>query len=305
MATKIYDFLIIGSGIAGYAAAIYATRFNLKTIIIGKSSGGMIAQTHIVENYPGFISLSGMALAEKLRAHAAAYNVTINSDEVVVIKKIGKLFSIKTAKEKTYYAKTILFATGTRWKKLNVPGEKEFTNKGVSYCATCDGPLFKNKIVGVVGGSDSAAKESLLLSEYAKKVYIIYRGQKIRAEPINIDRLKRAKNIEIITNTNVTSIQGKQFVERIKLDKAYLNKNELNLNGLFIEIGHVPESSLAKQLCVKLNKNSEIKTDRYSKTNVDGIYAAGDVTDTLYKQAILSASAGVTAAHSAYEYLKK
>src|SRR3989344_2694279 len=187
-----YDFLILGGGGTGLAAAMYSARLGLKTLVLGYSHsselpiGGVITTTNIVENYPGFISLTGQELAKKIEEHARSYNlVEIKEEKAEKVEKNKEYFIIKTRKNK-YESKTILFATGTMWRKLpdNVMGSKEFERKGVNYCALCDGPLFKNKIVGVVGGSDSAAKDALLLAEHAKKVYIIYRGEEIHPEPI-------------------------------------------------------------------------------------------------------------------------
>ena len=192
-----YDFLIIGAGGTGLAAAMYSARLGMKTIVFGKSQGselpigGVITTTNIVENYPGFIKLTGTELAEKIEKHARSYDlVTIKEENVIEVKKVKKYFEVKTEKG-NYTSKSILFATGTKWKKLDVPGSKKFENRGVNYCALCDGPLFKNKIVGLVGGSDSAAKEALVLSEHAKKVYIIYRGEQIHPEPINMERINK------------------------------------------------------------------------------------------------------------------
>jgi thioredoxin reductase (NADPH) len=306
-----YDFLIIGAGGTGLAAAMYAARLGLKTIVFGKSQGselpigGVITTTNFVENYPGFIKLTGTELAEKIEKHARSYDlVTIKEENVIEVKKVKKYFEVKTEKG-NYIAKSILFATGTKWKKLEVPGSKEFENKGVNYCALCDGPLFKNKIVGLVGGSDSAAKDALVLSEYAKKVYIIYRGEKIHPEPVNLKRIESNKKIEIINNTNVTEIKGEQFLKEVTLDKEYQKSKNLKLDGLFIAIGHIILSDLAKKLKVKTNEKGEIITDKSTKTNLSGVYAAGDVSDGNFKQLITGVAEGCTSAHSAYEYINK
>ena len=314
MSKNNYDFIILGGGGTGLAAAMYSARLNLKTLVLGFSHGtelpvgGVITTTIIVENYPGFIKLTGQELAKKLADHAKSYDlVSIKEEKVVDIKKIGGGFSVKTEKN-VYEGKTILFATGTKWRKLSeeVKGSKEFENKGVSYCALCDSPLFKNKIVAVVGGSDSAVKDALLLSEHAKKVYIIYRGEKIHPEPINMTRVEKNKKIEVINNANVKEIKGDKFVTSIILDKEYKGKKTLNLDGVFVAIGHIPLSDLAKPLGVNLNKEGEIKINHMtSETNVPGIFAAGDVTDKQFKQLITGVADGCTAAHSAYEYILK
>jgi len=309
--SKDYDFIVIGAGGTGLAAGMYAARLNLKTLVLGHSHGselpvgGVITTTNIVENYPGFIKLSGPEIAQKIEEHTRSYNlVTIKEEKAEKIEKTKDGFKVKSP-ETVYNTKTILFATGTKWKKLDVPGSKEFENKGVAYCALCDGPLFKNKIVGLVGGSDSAAKDALVLAEHAKEVYIIYRGEKIRPEPINMERVMANKKIEIIKNTNVMEIKGSKFLEKVILDKPYKGSKELELQGLFIAIGHIVLSDLAKELGVKTNEKNEIVTDKKAQTNVAGVYAAGDVADTPFKQLITGVAEGCIAAYSAYGYITK
>ena len=307
-----YDFIIIGAGGAGLAAAMYGARLGLKTLCLGHSHGtemplgGVITTTNVVENYPGFIRLTGTELADKIKEHAQSYDlVTLKEEKVDEVKKLGDLFTVKTS-ENIYQGKTILFATGTKWKKLDVPGSKEFENKGVAYCALCDAVLFKNKVVCVVGGSDSAAKDAMVLEEHAKKVYIIYRGEKIRPEPINYERVIKNKKIEIINNTNVTEIKGNQLVEKVILDKPYKGKKELELQGVFVAIGHIILSDLAKSIGIKVNEKGEIILDhKTSETNIKGVFAAGDVADKPFKQLITGVAEGCTAAFSAYEYISK
>ncbi|MFH1391270.1 MAG: FAD-dependent oxidoreductase [Candidatus Diapherotrites archaeon] len=293
-----YDFIIVGAGSAGLPAAVYAARFKLKTLVIGAVVGGTIINTHVVENWPGIIEVSGWDLMEKLKEHVKANDVEIVNDKVIDVKKENNFFIVKT-NEKEFKAKTILIATGTERKKLNVKGEKEFTNKGVSYCAVCDGALFKDKIVSVIGGSDSAAKEALFLSEHAKKVYIIYRGTKIKAEPINAERVEKNSKIEILYEKNISEIFGEQLVTGIKFKEG----GELKLSAVFVEVGAIPNSELAEKLGVKLTDKKEIIIDAESKTNVPGVFAAGDVGNKHFKQAITGASEGVIAAFSAYEYI--
>ncbi|MEK6862634.1 MAG: NAD(P)/FAD-dependent oxidoreductase [Nanoarchaeota archaeon] len=311
---KNYDLIIVGAGVTGLASAMYAGRLNLKTLVIGTNSsnelpiGGVITLTEVVENYPGFIKLTGSELAENIRKHALDYkdNVSIEEDLVLDVKKYGNCFSVSTKSGKKYLTKTVLFATGTKWRKLQMKGAKEFESKGVHYCSLCDGALFKNKIVAVIGGSDSAAKEALLSSEYAKKVYIIYRGEKIRPEPINEERIKRNKKIIVITNTNILEIKGGKFVTHVVLDKKYNRSNILMLDGVFGAIGSDPLSGLAKKLGIKINDKKEIIINHAtSKTNVKGVYAAGDVADKEFKQAITGVAEGVTATYSAYKYINE
>jgi len=309
-----YDFIVIGAGGTGLAAVMYAARLKLKTLVLGHphstelSIGGVITTTNIVENYPGFIKISGKKLAKEIEQHARSYDlVEIKEEQVIEIKKSNRIFIVKTNKSE-YKSKTLLFATGTKYRKLpeSVKGSREFENKGISYCALCDSPLFKDKVVAVIGGSNSAAKDALLLSEYAKKIYIIYRGEQIRPEPINFERVKKNKKIEIITKTNVKEVKGDEIVTSIVLDRPYKGKKELQVDGVFVAIGHMVLSDLAKQLGVELNKVGEIKINHMnSETNVPGVYAAGDVTDKPFKQLITGVADGCTAAYSAYEYIKK
>ena len=306
-----FDFLIIGGGGVGLAAAMYSARLGMKTLVLGTTHGtelpvgGVITTTNIVENYPGFIKLTGVELAKKLEEHARSYDlVHIKEERAEEIKKTKDGFSVKT-KKGTYHGKTLLFATGTKWRELEVKGSKEFMNRGVHYCALCDGPLYKDRVVAVVGGSDSAAKDALLLAEHAKKVYVIYRGKEIHPEPINMERIKKNKKIEVINNTNIKEIQGDKLVSNVILDKPFKGKKDLKLNGVFVAIGHIPLSDLAKKLGVRTDQKGEIKIDHMTtETNIKGIYAAGDVTDKPFKQLITGVADGCTAAYYAYEFLQ-
>lgn len=301
----IYDTAIIGAGVAGLGAAVYTGRFQMKTVVVGKTLGGTIILTNDVANYPGFRQITGMDLAEKLEAHVHDYQVDIVEKVVSKIERCPEgCFKVFTGEE-YLHPRSIIFATGTEWKKLDVPGEREFANKGVHYCALCDGALYKDRVIGVVGGSDSAAKEALLLAEYGRKVYIIYRKEKIRPEPINLNRVMNHKKIQIINNTSVITINGDTFVSSVTLNKPYGGSTEFKLDALFVEIGHIPLSGLAQQIGVEVNEKGEIKIDRDSKTNIVGVFAAGDVVDTAFKQAITGVAQGATAAYSAYHYVNE
>jgi len=307
-----YDFIIIGAGVTGLAAAMYGARLKMKTLCLGASHGsempigGVITTTDNVENYPGFIKLTGEELAENLKKHALSYpSVDLKEEKAESVEKRERLFVIKT-KGNEYIGKTVLFATGTKRRRLEINGAKEFENKGIFYCALCDAPLFKGKTAGVIGGSDSAAKDALVLAGHAKKVYIIYRKEKIRAEPVNLKRIEESKNIEIINNTNVIEILGDKKMKKVILDKNYNGKNEIELDGLLVDIGHIPLSEMAGKIGVKLNEKSEIMIDhKTSETNIPGVYAAGDVADKPFKQAITGVAEGCTAAYSAFEYIKR
>lgn len=294
-----YDVVIIGGGIAGLTSAIYTKRYELKTLVIMDKLGGILYNVADIENFPGFKKISGQDLLDKTYDQAKSLGIEFKESEAVEAKKIKDKFQIKTKDNTKFEGKTIIFATGSKRRKLNVPGEKEFFGKGVSYCATCDGAFFKDKVVGVVGGSDSAAREALILAQYAKKVYIIYRKEKIRAEPINNTRVKKNKKIEIIPNTNITDILGDKFVNHVKFDTG----KEMDIDGLFIEIGFIPNNELAKQLGVKLDDRGEIIIDKQSKTNIEGVYACGDITSNVYKQAVVGCGEGAMAGWSAYNYV--
>ena len=314
-----YDLIIVGAGVAGLAGAMYAGRLNLKTLIIGDVPiGGVITLTDIVENYPGFKRLTGRALAEKIKEHALEYAIKLEEDKAVKIEKcIGQTnakgvnslcYTVFTESGNIYHSKSLLFATGTKQKELGIPGEKEFSNRGVHTCALCDGPIFKGKTVAVIGGSDSAAKEALLLTQWANKVYVIYRGENIRPEPVNGKRVEqkiKEGKIEIINNTNLRKINGDKAVKSVLLDNPYKNKLELTLDGIFVEIGSIPLSNMAKKLGVKTNGKEEIMINRNSNTNVQGIYAAGDVTDTRFKQAITGVAEAVLGVYSAYMHVNE
>ncbi len=302
MKDNFFQTIIIGGGPTGLAAAMYAGRLGLKTLVITKTVGGTIILTDVVENYPGFKRLTGLELTEVLKDHALDYDlVTIKESEVVDVKKMKDFFEVITD-DGTYQAKTLIFATGTKHKELDVPGSKEFANRGVHYCALCDGPIYKDKIVAVVGGSDSAAKEALVLSRFAKKVYMIYRGEHIHPEPINLERVQKTKNIEVINKTNITEIKGDRLVTGVTLDNPDKGSKEMKLDAVFISIGLIPISDLAKKLGVKTNEKGEIIINRKAETNVEGVFAAGDVVDTEFKQAITGAGEGVAAAYGAYKY---
>ncbi len=294
-----YDLVIIGSGVAGLGAAVYARRFEMKVLVIGDLEGGTITLTHLVENYPGFESLSGLELAQNILKHARNLGAEIKSATVTKVEKTENRFLVKTANEK-FESKTVIFATGTEHRKLEAKGAAEFENKGVSYCATCDAPFFKGKHVALVGGSDSAVKESLIAAQHAAKVTVLYRGEKLRAEPINIRRMEAAENIETKCCVNIEEIYGSEKVEGVKLD----NGEDLKLDGIFIEIGRLPRNEIAKDLGVELNKKGEIKITRFAETNVAGVFAAGDVTDADWKQAVTGVAEGAHAANQAFEYLQ-
>lgn len=299
-----YDIIIIGTGPIGLATAMYSGRLGMKTLAIGREIGGTILLTEKVENYPGFKTIPSMELVEKFKDHAMDYkeNVSLLEKEVIDVSKNGNEFMVRTADEE-FSCSALIFTTGAKHRELPVPGSKEFLNKGVHYCALCDGPFYGGKDVAVIGGSDSAVIESLTLSKYVKKIYIIYRKAQLRAEQRNLDLLEKNDNIEVIYNTNLTEIKGDQFVNGIVLDNPYNGKNDLEVDAVFIAIGYIPVSELAEKLGVELNEIRQIKINRRSETNVPGVYAAGDVTDAEFKQIVTGVGEGVNAAFHASKFV--
>ncbi len=291
-----YDLIIIGAGPAGLTAGIYAARYKLKTLILGQLSGGIASEAWEICNFPTYGRVKGFDLMQKMVSQVKELGVEILNEEV---KELGKGKVITNKKE--YSAKKIIIATGTERKKLDLPREKEFLGKGISYCATCDGGFFREKIVGVVGGSDAALTAALLLSRFAKKVYIIYRKEKFfRAEPAWIEEVSKEKKIEPIFNSEIVELIGNKNLEKVKLN----NEKILSLDGLFIEIGSTPNSELAKKIGVKMEEGY-ILTDERMKTNKEGIFACGDVRKNPLKQIITACSDGAIAANCAYEEIQK
>jgi thioredoxin reductase (NADPH) len=307
-----FDFAIIGAGGSGLAAAMYGARLGLRTCVFGSTQahglpiGGTITNADVVENYPGFVSETGVSISKHLEEHARSYDlVTIKQERVLDVKKKAKSFWIKTNKAE-YRAKAILFSTGSRWRRLEMPGVKEFENKGVHYCALCDAPLYKGKVAAVVGGSDTAAKDALILARHAKKVYIIYRKEKIRPEYDYLKKVQENKKVKIINKANVMEIKGDKVVKGLVLDRPHKDSKELKVDGVFMAIGHIPLSELARHLGLNLNKKGEIIINSMTaETSMPGVFAAGDVTNRPHKQLIVGVADGCTAAYSAYEYLKK
>lgn len=301
-----YDFIIIGGGCSGLSAGMYGTRLGLKTLVLAELPGGLITTTHLVENWPGVLTTSGPDLAMTLYSHAEKSGATIKSERASKVEKMPEKngfpqFKVTTGSNE-YIGKTILFATGTVHKKLGCPGEKELENKGVSYCALCDGAFFKNKVVCVVGGGDSAAKEAIFLSEHASKVYIIVRKDVLRAEPINAKRVEQNEKIEVLFKTEIEEIIGANSVEkiRLKVGEGKYSGQELEMQGVFMAIGHDAQTALAENLGVALNDKKEILINRRTETNIKGVFAAGDCCDTEFKQAITGSAEGVTASYYAF-----
>ncbi len=303
MAAKIYDVIIIGAGPAGLTAAIYTCRRTLKTLVISKDIGGQIAHAPSVENYPGFESISGVELVQKMQEQAQKCGAEIIFEEVISISKESKNFIVKTS-NKSYQGKALILAYGKTPRSLDVKGEEKYSGKGVSYCMTCDGPLFKNKVVAIVGGGNSALDAAIYGAKIAKQVYLIHRRDEFRGDEATVKEAKKTKNIEFILNSIVKEIKGNNFVSSIVLENVKTNKiQEISLNGVFAEVGYEVKTDIVKHL-VKLDQYKQIIINNNCETSHPGIFAAGDITNTPIKQAVVSAGDGAKAALAAYNYLQ-
>ena len=310
---NLYDIIIIGVGPAGLTASIYASRYKLSNLVIGKKVGGELGLASKVENYPGIISIPGLDLATKMKEQAEELGATVMLKEAgkIVPLSSGQGFTVEINEQEKYQAKTVIVATGSERRRLNIHGEKEYVGRGISYCTTCDAPFFRDKTVALIGGSDSAISGAVHTAEYAKKVYVIYRKDQLRAEPIWIDewnKICQKAQGENIYNTNITEILGDGTrVTGVKLDKPYQDKDTLIVDGVFIEIGGVPGTTLVQPLGVKLTDTGHVVTSDNMETNILGLFCAGDMIDKskTMQQAITAMAQGAIAAASAYKYLKK
>jgi thioredoxin reductase (NADPH) len=292
-----YDLIIIGAGPAGLTAAIYAGRYQLKTLVVGKLPGGLAGEASEVCNFPSYESIGGVELMMKMISHVKSLGIEIKQEEVEDVIK-GKEFKV-VANKKGYFSKKIILAIGCERRKLQLENENEFIGRGISYCATCDAGFYKEKTVGIVGGGNAALSAALLLSDFAKKVYIIYRKDKFsKAEPGWVNKIKK-KNITNLFNSNVTKLIGKDKLEKVEIN----NEKLIDIDGLFVEIGSVPNIELAKKLGLKM-EGDYIIVDKKQKTNVEGVLAAGDITNNPLKQIITACGEGAIAADSAYQEIK-
>jgi thioredoxin reductase (NADPH) len=310
-----YDVLVVGGASAGLTAAMYASRQGLKTLVITKDIGGQALLTNAIENYPPFEHIGGFELMQKFEQQARNFGAEFAYEEVLSITEHKEGddggFIVKTNNKDTEYSgHALILAFGKTPRDLNVKGEKELKGRGVSYCAVCDGPFFKNKKVAIVGAGDPALEAALYLKELASQLYIIHRTDKPVGSEESIDLLLQNKDnnnnkISFISNSIVKAINGNSKVESLTLSDSKI-KSELNLDvdGIFVEMGYVAKTDIVKDL-VQLNGNKEIIVDKYCSTSTKGIFAAGDVTDVPYKQAIISAGQGAIAALSAYNYLQR
>ncbi|MFH8080307.1 MAG: FAD-dependent oxidoreductase [Candidatus Aenigmatarchaeota archaeon] len=305
---QIFDLIIIGAGPAGMTAGIFASRRSLKTVIIGEVIGGQVASTRWIENYPGFKQIESYELIKRFEDHVKSLNVDIIQEVVTEIKEIDDGFIVKTNSQE-YKGKAIILAFGKTPRTLGVPGEKEYTGKGVSYCANCDAPLFKGKTVAVVGGGNSAFEAAHLLSQIASKVYLIHRSENFRAFETIVDEVKK-RGVEFLLNTEIREIKGDRFVRSIIVENNKTGKrDEMKIDGVFIEIGSEVKTDLVKNL-VKIDQSNHVVVNQRCETfypNSDkirpGIFAAGDLTNVPFKQIIVAAGEGCKAALQAYNYI--
>ena len=303
---QIYDVVVVGAGPAGLTAAIYTARRERSTLVLSEDVGGQAAMSPDIENYPGFEMISGAELTQKFKAQAEKFGAKFVMEQVEeIIEDEKKFFHVRTANN-TFYAHSLILAFGLCPRSLNVPGEQELKGKGVAYCATCDAPFYRGKTVAVIGGGNSGMDAALLLAKIATKVYLVHNADQLRGEVVLMQRVKDATNIEVVLNSSTVRIDGEEKVKSITLKNVNSVEDirELQVDGVFIEIGYQAASDWVKDL-VKLNDKGEVVTDKDCKTSVDGVFAAGDVADIIYKQVVISAGEGAKAGLQADSYLSK
>jgi len=304
-ANKVYDTIIIGSGPAGMTAAIYAARREMKVLVIGKELGGQMVWASSIENYPGFKKIDNYDLIVKMQEQVKGLGVEIKTGEVKKIEKGNEgIFILHTSKD-NYEAKTVVVAMGLAPRRLAIPGEEEFNGKGVSYCANCDGPFYRNKVVVVVGGGNAALDAAEVMSKIAKKVYLIHRRNEFRGFEALIQDVEERKNIELFLETGVKEISGRGKVERIKImNNKTGEEKELAVDGIFIEVGRIAHTDLVSDLAER-DENGQIVVDEKQETKTPGLFAAGDVTNkSEFKQITIALGQATIAALAAYQYLQ-
>lgn len=319
----VYDVIIIGSGAAGLSTALYAGRYTMRTLVIAGDFGGETTSAWTIENYPGIPSIDGYELMRAMKKQAESVGVEMKEGHVVLLEKKDGAFAARTKEGDVFETRSLILAIGAKRRKLNLPRERELTGKGVHYCWTCDGPLYGGKTVAMVGGGDSSVKGVNFLSEYAEKVYLLTREKELRAEPVNLERMRQlGSKAEVLVETEVKELIGEERLEKLALSKPFqgaspsaklgaspsakLGASELAVDGLFIEIGFEPDNTLPSQLGVEFDHEGYIKVDNKMRTSVPGVFAAGDATNHFgeFKQDITAAALGAVAATSAYEYVK-
>jgi len=300
-----YDLIIIGAGAAGLTASIYASRYTLKNIVIGDIPGGTTTEAHKIYNWPGDPGISGPELMEKMSKHARETGGEFLSDFVVDVVKENEGFKVTTKREKTFTAKRVLFTSGTKHRHLGLAREDELQGRGVAYCATCDGPFFRDRIVSLVGGGNSVISSALYMADLAKQVYVIVRGADLKGEPLWREELKKRSNVTIITNAKVAALKGEEKLEALELDVEYNGSKELPVDVVFVEIGLVPQTELAHKLGAEVDQFGYLIVKADMSTTVPGVYAAGDSTNASnnFHQVVTACGEGATAADSIYKSL--
>lgn len=306
---KMYDLIIIGAGPAGITAGVYAARKRLKTLILTQDIGGQMAWSSDVENYPGFSMISGGDLVEKFESHIEQFRdvleLRLTSKGVTSIEKNKTYFSVKSGDGGSEHARAVIISGGRKPRELGIKGEKEFLNRGVSYCAWCDGPIFRNKDIAIIGGGNSALDTAINIQRSVKSIVIVNVTKELLGDKILIEKVTNAQNIRILNNTEVTSINGDKFVSSITIKPVDKDSTEeLSLNGVFIEIGSVPATDYLRDM-LKLNDNGEIVIDKKNMSSVEGLFAAGDITDIEEKQIVTAAGEGAKAAIMASKYIAR
>ena len=300
---EVYDVLIAGAGPAGLTAGVYCARKMLNTIIISENIGGQALESWAIENYMGYRMITGEDLMKKFEEQVRTLNMRLELDRVISISKENDIFTIRTISENIFKAKTVILAQGNRPKKLGVANEEQYLGRGLSICSTCDGPLYKGKRVAIVGGGNSAIQTAVEMSKIASSVSLIVRSI-IRADPIYEGMLESNKNITVYLNTQVTALHGNKFLSAVTTKNAKGEEQKIELDGIFIEIGWLPNTDFLSGF-VALNEKKEIIVDLNCHTSQDGVFAAGDVTSVKNKQIIIASGDGAKAALEAYEYLMK
>ncbi|MEM5875455.1 MAG: thioredoxin-disulfide reductase [Candidatus Aenigmatarchaeota archaeon] len=299
-----YDVIIVGAGAAGLTAAIYARRRMLKTLVISLNIGGQALLTDQIENYPGYLDKSGPKLMKIMETQARNFGAEILLGYVNKIEKSNDGFKV-ISNVGEFESKTVIVAAGKVPRRLNVPGEEKFLGRGISTCVTCDAPFAKNKVVAVVGGGNSALEGVEVVSKFASKVYLIHRREEFRADEVTVEKVKKLPNVEFVLNSVIIEFLGDKKLEKIRVQNLKSGEiKEIEVQMVFLEIGHETKIDFVKDL-VKLNEYGEIITNKLGETSCPGIFAAGDVTDSPYKQLVIAASEGAIAALSAYNYIAK
>lgn len=302
------DLIIIGGGPAGLSAALYAARFSLKALLVAESIGGTLNEAGIVDDYIGIPDIPGPELAKRFESHVMKYDVSVVVDRVVGVQRVGKHFEVTLRNSGTYRCTSIIIAVGSLRRSLGVPGEERLKGRGVTYCAPCDAPMFKDKEVAVVGGGNSALQGALLTASYASKVYLIHRRDSFRTFPAYVDLVRRNPRIELLLNSVVTEIGGTDRVEWVRVRNVVSGETtEVKVSGVIVEIGSEPPREFLKSIGLELDEHGYVIVRPGQKTNVEGIFAAGDCTGGPYKkkfdQIATAVAEGAIAAYSAYEYL--